>query len=139
MTNLIEIIGENNHRISFSDPVYREDGYLSFYTVEITAFGLRAELKIENSAYGDDPSNFFEELSEFRNGWEGVKDIQIGSGDLIMRAKCDLSGHITLGAKLSTGYSPPSLDVEIMLQVELGKIDALSGKFNAFFRQASNN
>lgn len=129
-----EIAGVEDYRIVFFEREFDKKEWLTHYKVTIQAPDMNGTVRVENPPAGRSPLHLFQSIQKEWRGWKGEKGWGALEGEFDLSASSDKTGHITLKARLFSGYSPPSSKLEIELIVESGQTDSIAKKAQEFFQ-----
>jgi Family of unknown function (DUF6228) len=125
---------ESGASAAFHSRQYEIDGWLSSYTVELTAPNFHASTSVENPGYGHPPSQLFADLAVNWAGWRGTKAWLSLEGELEIQATADSTGHITLNFKVPAYSAGPSAwSAQCAILVEAGQLEHLANESAEFF------
>lgn len=75
---------------------------------------------------------FFDGLAADWKGWPGTREWRSVEGELLLAAKCDSTGHISLSVHLQPGRHPFGWKLCAMLLVEAGQLDGIAASVGEF-------
>jgi len=131
--NLFEIKSEQGFLISFSDRAFDTKDMISHYSATLCSPTMTGSVRVYNAPYGTTPLSFFQSIDNEWQGWKGEKGWGAIEGELDLIASSDNTGHITIKARIFSGYGPPSAKMEIECIVESGQTRGLAEKAKLFF------
>lgn len=129
----MKITSTENISIELHSPEVNSQGWVDFYCVSLSGNELSANIRVTNHIYGESPIDFFNQLFQNRNGWEGEKSWSALEGEFQFFATSDKTGHITLTAKLCTGTWEPFWSTQVSLIIESGQLEHLICEAETFF------
>lgn len=136
--NKIELKSEKEILALFHSPQINNDGYLESYSVTVSSQAMEATVRVENSPYGTNPADFFEQIAREWQGWSGDKEWGAMEGEFSLEASSDSTGHIETTIKLQPSFYSPCWSAEVTLIIEAGQLEGIARKFKSFFYPASN-
>ena len=112
---------------------YLKEEYLA---VEIKGSGLSAMSGVWMYTDANGLNAFFQELSEFKQPWQGTRTWESLEGDLSLSATCATLGQVTFMVKLRHFIgSPEDWRIEAALVTELGQLEKIAKDAKAFFQE----
>ena len=129
-----ELKSECGYEITFHSKKYDENGWLSYYSVTLTAPTMSATIQVDNAPYSASPVDLFEKIANEWQGWKGEKTWHSLDGEFDLRATSDLTGHITLVASVYAGSFPPCSKMVSELEIESGQLDKYIKHAEEFFK-----
>jgi len=131
---LFEIKSEQGYLLSFSDRAFDTKDMISNYSVSLCSPTMSGSVRVYNAPYGTTPLNLFQSIDNEWQGWKGEKCWGAIEGEFDLVASSDNTGHITIRARIFSGYGPPSAKMEIESIVESGRTRELAEKAKLFFK-----
>ncbi|MDQ2730252.1 MAG: DUF6228 family protein [Armatimonadota bacterium] len=89
--------------------------------------------------YGSDLVEFFKELSDQWQGWEGEKKWESTDHSLILTATSDRLGHISLEVEISSGSFPLEWMLRTTIALEAGGLERIAADVKEFLGTEGNH
>ena len=129
-----ELKSDRGYSLLFHSQERDTDGWLSFYSVTITAPNFKGTIQVDNSPYGITPAELFVEIAKDWKGFNGEKSWGSLEGEFDIEAKSDSTGHIIITASINTGFFPPCSKMVSEFEIEAGQLESISNQMNEFFK-----
>ncbi|AXB31532.1 MULTISPECIES: DUF6228 family protein [Vibrio] len=131
----MKIISDNQLIIEFHRPEFNLDGWMEHYTLSLSGRGMTSSVRVVNQPYGDGPSDFFKQLAEEWQGWDGEKVWSSLEGEYSMSAKSDLTGHVYLNFQIYSNLTEPYWSVQVVIILETGQLDSIATRLSEYLWQ----
>lgn len=132
MANEFVIDSGRGRRAIFEALKRRNDGYLESYRVSLESPLMRAIKDVENSPYDVLLHDWFQDLANHWNGWDGDKKWNAVEGEMFLIAKMSKLGHVGLKVTLNV-EGAGNWTAIAHLGIEAGQLEKIAKEAKQFF------
>ena len=126
------LIGQKSDgQLILDRPEFNNDGWLESYRLRVVSDDFNLETKVDNAPYGEMLPDFFTNLAEHWQGWDGAKKWRALEDEYRIDAVMSKTGHVTLTITVNLHQYQWRAIVEFM--VEAGQLEAIAKHSKRFF------
>jgi len=133
MSNEFVIDTGKDRRVIFEALKRCDAGYLELYRVTLESPLMHASTDVYNSPYRIFLNDYFQDLANFWNGWEGKKECEAIEGEIHLAATISKLGHVNLEITLNIYGYPSDWVAFAKLDIEAGQLDKIAKEAKLFF------
>ena len=126
-------LSDGEFGITFFAPVRGAEGWLDYFSVQISEPGLSASVVVENSRFIQGPQTFFAELAASWRGWTGEKTWHALEAEIDLIATSDSQGHVKITASLRPDRNSDKWRASSYVNVDAGQLDSIAYRASKFF------
>ena len=135
MKKRFEINSTERKKIIFESPQINDDGWIQQYRLIFESTRLNANMEIYNQPYGVLLNEYFSDLADHWDGWEGVKSWESIEGEFTIETSMNSSGHASMKISMNVYGSPSDWVAIADLDVEAGQLEKIANDAKQFLNQ----